>query len=191
MSSKIIFDTDCISSFLWTFSTELLIRLYKGKIVISDIVYEELKKLKSDKVPSYLWENLEKMINNGEIEIYTIAIGEEATIKEYLRLIENNQIGKGEAATIAIAKTVKGYTASNNYKDIRRFIDSGEIENISTIDILCEAYVKKLKTIEELEKIKAEMIKRRRKLPSESMHDILKNRGLLDIQGGVILGKVK
>ena len=181
MSSKIIFDTDCISSFLWTSSTELLIKLYKGRIVIPDIVHEELKKLKSDRVPSYLWENLERMINDGKIAIYTIAIGEEATIQEYLRLIENNQIGKGEAATIAIAKTVKGYTASNNYKDIRRFIDSGEIENISTIDILCEAYVKKLKTIDEVEKIKAEMIKRRRKLPFESMHDILKDGGLLDV----------
>ena len=42
MTDSLYFDTDCISSFLWVREERILTRLYSGKIVIPQQVYNEL-----------------------------------------------------------------------------------------------------------------------------------------------------
>jgi len=42
MTDLILFDTDCLSSFLWVGREYLLIRLYNGRIILSQQVYREI-----------------------------------------------------------------------------------------------------------------------------------------------------
>lgn len=51
-------------------------------------------------------------------------------------------ISSGEAASIALAKSVGGVVASNNLKDISSYIDEYELKHITTGDILIEAMEK-------------------------------------------------
>ena len=46
-TKKVIFDTDCLSSFLWVNEENIILDLFDGLIVIPDDVYEELSKVKS------------------------------------------------------------------------------------------------------------------------------------------------
>ena len=48
-------------------------------------------------------------------------------------------IGKGEAAAIALAKTYNGIIASNNLKDISKYIEKYNLEHVATGDILVAA----------------------------------------------------
>ena len=48
MNSKIVFDTDCLSSFLCTGSEDILLKLYKDRIIIPDMVFKEFEKLKME-----------------------------------------------------------------------------------------------------------------------------------------------
>ncbi|MDD3350321.1 MAG: hypothetical protein PHC40_05710 [Eubacteriales bacterium] len=56
-------------------------------------------------------------------------------------------IGPGEAASIALAKSVGGVVASNNLKDISSYIDEYELKHITTGDILIEAMEKESITV--------------------------------------------
>ena len=44
-TKKVIFDTDCLSSFLWVSKEDIFLELFKGLIVIPDEVYEVLSKV--------------------------------------------------------------------------------------------------------------------------------------------------
>ncbi|MTI60310.1 MAG: hypothetical protein FH762_10120 [Firmicutes bacterium] len=68
------------------------------------------------------------------------------------------------------------YTACNNLRDIRPFIDNGEINNIVTLDILYEYYISENKSIADIEKIITDMRYRKRRLPGISFEDYVKNR---------------
>lgn len=62
-------------------------------------------------------------------------------------------------------------TASNNLKDIVSFIATNQIDNITTMDVMCLAYEKRLKTFQELEAMKGQMLARKRKLPDLTVED--------------------
>ncbi len=83
-------------------------------------------------------------------------------------------IGKGEAAAIALAKTYNGIIASNNLKDISKYIEKYELEHITTggilVDALNEGYID-----EHIgNKIWTNMISKRRMLPTTSFSEYLK-----------------
>lgn len=42
MTKQLFFDTDCLSSFLWVHREDILLRLYPGKIVLPQQVFNEL-----------------------------------------------------------------------------------------------------------------------------------------------------
>ncbi len=180
MNSKIVFDTDCLSSFLCTGSEDILLKLYKDRIIIPDMVFKEFEKLKMSSRMKFVWLKLNKYLNSNEFELYEIKLNT-TTYQEFVRLTTHPyQIGEGEAATIAIVTTVNGYTASNNFKDIQQFIETGYIDNKTTIDILCEAYVYNIKTLQELENLRVDMKNNwRRKLPNLSLEEELKERGII------------
>ena len=65
-TKKVIFDTDCLSSFLWVNEENIILDLFDGLIVIPDDVYEELSKVKS------LKEKIDKLIKNNKITTKSI-----------------------------------------------------------------------------------------------------------------------
>jgi len=184
--SKIIFDTDCLSSFLWTDSISILKELYNGKLKIPRAVYEEIKKMKKYKAYSFVYDRLEEEVKNGNIEILEIRVGSiecgyyEKIKKDYAAANSGKAIGEGEAEMLALAISNKFHctlnTASNNLRDVADITRKEKIINITTVDILCEAAEKGLKTLDELNMLITEMRSRKRRLPSGNIEDFLKLR---------------
>ena len=86
-------------------------------------------------------------------------------------------IGKGEASVIALAKCNNGIVASNNLKDISRYIKEYDLELLTTGDILVAAYKKDL--IDEIEgnEIWKKMTERRSHIGASSFTEFLKREG--------------
>ncbi len=169
---KIYFDTDCLSSFFWADQECLLHKMFSCCMVIPEEVYSELL---NPCVP-YLNGKINRCVSRKEIEVMEIITGtEEFELFDRLALCpeEKKRIGKGEAAAISLAKTYKGILASNNLKDIKKFIEEFNLENLTTGDILHNAL--KLSYITEIEgnQIWDKMLSKRRRLPCTSFSDFL------------------
>ena len=162
---RIYFDTDCISSFLWTDTTYILANLYGNKIVVPTLVLEELKKVE------HLYKKLDKMINVGVVKTQSFSFNsEEFEIYTLLKVGDkvHPKIGNGEASVISLAKCNEATMASNNLKDISYYIKYYQLNNLTTADILNEALQKGIIDDEEVEEIWQKMRKRRQKMPENT-----------------------
>ena len=83
-------------------------------------------------------------------------------------------IGKGEAAAIVMTKSSDGVLASNNLRDIQKYVDKYHLKHITTGDILVEALKKGIITETEGNAIWTNMIAKRRMLPTPTFTDFLK-----------------
>lgn len=171
---SIFFDTDCISAFLWVKNESLLETMYSGKIVIPKEVYDELNK------PSilHLKHRIDQLISRGSAKIMTMYIMTEeydlyrnlTTISEY----NHKVIGKGEAASISLAKKYNGILGSNNLRDIKYYVDKFSLKHITTGDILVKAYEDNLITEDQGNIIWSEMLSKRRRIGADSFTEFLK-----------------
>lgn len=73
-------------------------------------------------------------------------------------------IGKGEAASIALAKQYDGIVASNNLKDISLYIAQMDLKHLTTGDILLAALERGYITEAQGNTIWTKMLSKRRKL---------------------------
>ena len=73
LTSRVFIDTDCISAFLWVGTEYLLEKLYSGKIVIPQEVYDEIN------IPTipHLKSRIDQLVAKGSAEIVSIDIGTE------------------------------------------------------------------------------------------------------------------
>lgn len=173
LTKKIFFDTDCLSSFYWADQEVLLCQMFSDRMVIPKEVYVELS---SPAVP-LLNKKLIQCVNMLKIEVKEILTGtQEFDLFFQLALApeDNKGIGKGEAAAISLAKVYDGVIASNNLKDIAKYINKFGLEHLTTADILQEAL--ELSFISEYEgnEIWEKMLSKKRKLPFPSFSDFLK-----------------
>ena len=173
MTEKFFFDTDCLSAFLWVREESILARLYAGRIILPTQVYNELLR-----VP-HLLARVDRLKNNGDLSIESMEVGSEE-YNDYLKMITAPEkgmriIGRGEAAGIAMAKQRNGTLASNNLRDVRPYVEKYEISHITTGDILIEALNAGMITEAEGNTIWAEMIRKRRMLPTTTFSEYLAN----------------
>lgn len=177
MIEQLIFDTDCISAFLWVGRENLLLKLYAGRIVLPKQVFEELS---HPSIP-HIKNKIEELNANGDICIQEILTNtEEYELYHELSIspaVGKMAIGKGEAAAIALAKVHGGIIASNNLKDIKPYVDKYGLIHVTTADILAQSLDQCF--IDETigNTIWANMIKRRRLLPAATFSDYLKTSG--------------
>lgn len=139
MIENLFFDTDCLSSFLWVGREDIILKQYKGRIVIPQFVYEEFcrpavgfLKLKLDHML------LAKLIMKKEI----ISGTDEAKLfLEMTKRPKNGRpiIGKGEASALVLAKSAKGIIASNNLRDVKLYTELFDLKLLTTADILVKA----------------------------------------------------
>ncbi|NSW84660.1 MAG: hypothetical protein HPY90_15850 [Syntrophothermus sp.] len=163
------FDNDCIASFLWTKTTDLLIALFPSQIVVPRVVYTEMSYL--SRFPRYAWvfEQLQQLEATGTLQVRDIpAAGPGA--REFWKLTsgegyKNKQLGKGEAAALVLVRYYGRTVASNNLKDVAPYCREHGLDLISTDDILCLACQRKLISVAEAEGVWDEMKRRQRKLP--------------------------
>lgn len=139
LTSRVFIDTDCISAFLWVGTEHLLEKLYSGKIVIPQEVYDEIN------IPTipHLKSRIDQLVAKGSAEIVSIDIGTEE-YELYRNLTRNHDsnkvIGKGEAASISLAKKHNGILGSNNLRDVQPYVEEFSLEHMTTGDILVEAF---------------------------------------------------
>ncbi|MDR2944856.1 MAG: hypothetical protein LBU81_07255 [Methanosarcinales archaeon] len=135
--TDIYFDTDCLSSFLWIRKQKLLVSHFRN-IKISDEVYSELC---NPTVP-HLKKRTDQLLKSNNLKRETLMVGTPEW-QLYLEMTRGKdmKIGKGEAATIALAKCSNGITASNNLKDICYYIKKYQLINKTTACILRDMYI--------------------------------------------------
>jgi len=174
MTKIIFFDTDCISSFLWTKTEKLLVHCFGNHMIIPRQVYDEISKV------SHLKSQIDNMVNDGILLVEDITVGSEEN-KIYIDLTDVTKssvlplIGKGEAAAIVLSKKYKGVLASNNLKDVKYYVDLYNIDHITTADIIHQVVSDGVLTITEADTIWGQMIIKKRKLPFNSYSSYLKN----------------
>ena len=173
MTEKYFFDTDCLSAFLWVREESILARLYAGRIILPTQVYNELKR-----VP-HLLARVDTLKNNGDLSVESMEAGS-VEYNDYLQMTSSPEaglriIGRGEAAGIAMAKQRHGTLASNNLRDIRPYVEKYKISHITTGDILIEAMDAGIITEAEGNTIWADMIRKRRMLPTTTFSEYLAN----------------
>lgn len=174
MTDSLFFDTDCLSAFLWVRNESLLPQLYPGKIIIPRPVYTELCRPNI----SHLKDRVDMLLVQNLVTIQNLDIDSEE-YGTYYQLTEapakgHKVIGKGEAASISLAKKYGGIVASNNLRDIQTYISEFGLKHTTTGDILVDAYNKGLITENEGNAIWANMLAKRRRLGAASFTEYLK-----------------
>lgn len=170
MTDLVVFDTDCLSSFLCVSEEGLLRQLYKGRMAIPEQVEVEFRK------KSKLHDKLMKLVNSGEVIVLSIEPGtaEFDLYKEYTEEITayHAAMGWGESAATALAQVNSGTLASNNLRDIRRLVDHLALPHLTTADILVTICHEGIKNQGQLEVIWRDMRKECR-MPAETFGEYL------------------
>ncbi len=173
MTSKLFFDTDCISSFLWVKEENILLKLYPGRIVLPQQVFDELS---NPSIP-HVKRKVNHLISNGDITTQRIYTDTEEFNLYYQLVIAPAEgetiIGKGEAAAISLAKTYEGIIASNNLKDISKYVRKYDLEHVTTGDILVAALNEGYIDETTGNHIWSNMLAKKRRLPEDSFTDYL------------------
>lgn len=169
------FDTDCLSAFLWVKDESLLPQLYPGRVVIPKQVYDEL-----GRVP-HLQARIDKLLKRGDVSVMEIQAGTDGhqLYAEFTRSPRPGHmiIGRGEAASLALAKSNNGIVASNNLKDISQYLKEYQLAHKTTGDILMEALDGGLITESDGNTLWANMLNKKRQLGASSFTDYLKSKG--------------
>lgn len=177
LTDSLFFDTDCLSAFLWVKNENLLIKLYPGKVIIPKQVYDEL----SAPGIAHLKSRIDALLTSGQVSIANIEVGTEAYDLYFDLTVSPTSghiiIGKGEAASIALAKTNDGIVASNNLRDISSYINEFGLKHMTTGDIMIEALDKGYITKAQGNALWASMLNKRRKLGAKTFSDYLKSKG--------------
>ena len=175
MKLPIVFDTDCISSFLWVKRLDIVKDLFPNQIVIPQTVYDELNKIKNPQY-RFLFNDLYTQVLNKNFNLKSIMVSDQE-FKEYCKLISMKnpkRIGRGEAATIVIAKMLDGTVASNNLRDILPYVGKNNIPYICTEHILYYRYEKNFISIKEGSQIWDNMKRIGRILPNCDFKEIVR-----------------
>ena len=117
MKKPLIFDNDCLSSFLWIKRIDIILSLFREEIVIPEIVYIELSKMKKYSKYKYVYDDMEEKVKDCSIIVKEIP-ATSIMAQEYIGLIDMTnpkRIGHGEAAAIVLAKDLNGTLASDLY----------------------------------------------------------------------------
>lgn len=167
MTKIIFFDTDCISSFLWTKTEHLLIHCFGDDMIIPTQVYSEISR-----VP-HLRKQIDDLVNDGYMTVEAIQTGSEenkvyAALTDHTKVNKLPLIGRGEAAAIVLSKKYKGVLASNNLRDVKYYVDLYNLNHVTTADIIHKVVKDGLLTIFQADEIWIQMINKRRKLPFDT-----------------------
>ena len=174
MTDKLFFDTDCISAFLWVKEENILFKLYPNRVVLPKQVFDELS---NPSIP-HIKRKVNELCLKGEVSTKEILINTDE-YKLYHELAFSPRkgekiIGKGEAAAIALAKTYNGIIASNNLKDISKYVEKYGLEQVTTGDKLVDALNKRYIDEETGNQIWSNMIRKQRMLPTATFSEYLK-----------------
>ena len=171
LNKPVFYDTDCLECFLFVDAGHILEELF-SKIIIPEQVYSEIM---AENTPAIVKKNL-KNLKNRFVEIKEISfLSQEYTtynlIKKGLWSKTGKICGSGESAAITLAHLNNGLVASNNLSDVEEYIESLDIELITSSMILSKAVERDIISKESADDLWKGMINKGIKLPKESFSD--------------------
>ena len=139
MDKPVFYDTDCLECFLFVDAGYILEELF-SKIIVPEQVYNELMLIST---PYVVKENFKKL-KKGFVEIREIQLmSQEYSVYNLIKKGFWSQTGKvcgeGESAAMALAHLNRGIVASNNLSDVEEYVESLEIELVTSSMILSKA----------------------------------------------------
>lgn len=171
LNKPVFYDTDCLECFLFVDAGHILEELF-SKIIIPEQIYSEIM---AENTPAIVKKNF-KNLKNRFVEIKEISfLSQEYTtynlIKKGLWSKTGKICGSGESAAITLAHLNNGLVASNNLSDVEEYIESLDIELITSSMILSKAVERDIISKENADDLWKGMINKGIKLPKESFSD--------------------
>lgn len=171
LNKPVFYDTDCLECFLFVDAGHILEELF-SKIIIPEQVYSEIM---AENTPAIVKTNF-KNLKNRFVEIKEISfLSQEYTtynlIKKGLWSKTGKICGSGESAAITLAHLNNGLVASNNLSDVEEYIESLDIELITSSMILSKAVERDIISKENANDLWKGMINKGIKLPKEFFSD--------------------
>lgn len=171
MNNKPVFyDTDCLSSFLVVDRIDLLKKEFSSIIVSAQVNIEFL----NDKTPKCIYERFSNWVDEGFVIVKDIDVDDEVMGYYITFITEDDDGGKGELSSIAFAIVNNGILASNNFRDICKYVKKYNLCHITTATILLDCFKKEYVSSDEVEKIWQDMLKKYVKLPKKSFIEYYK-----------------
>jgi predicted nucleic acid-binding protein len=163
----ILLDADVVIHFYKADRLSVLQTLYSGRLLILDIVLEEL--LRSKTIAPYV----ENFLTYKVIEEFKFPTLNSDVVKEYATLSKTR--GKGESACMAVCRFLHHIIASSNLKDIKPYCEQHIIAYLTTMDIFAIAYTRKMMTLAECDACIQQILAKESKLPYNNLSQYLKN----------------
>jgi len=162
----VILDADFLSSFAWVNRLDILEGLYSKRMIILEEVLGELSR-----VP-HLLSRVKLSICNGHIKSEAM-FADSPEALQLAKFLETGRYGSGEASCMAYLTQHDGVLASNNLSDVKDFCIQNKKRLLTTADVMYQAYEMNLVDLEEADKIWADMLSKRRKLPASSFSEYM------------------
>lgn len=161
-SKKILLDADVIIHFIKGNQTGLLNKIFKNNLFILDVVFSEVFR-------GSLRTTVENLIKFSIIEEIEFNNASTEIKREYFALIKTR--GKGESACMAWCRYNKDILASSNLIDIHHYCTLHEIQYLTTMDFVKEAYNNKLMTESECDEFIYNVKSKGSKLPVSTIKE--------------------
>lgn len=138
MTKQIFYDTDCLSSFLEINDWSILEHLF-DEITIPNAVHEEFTRLPPS---SPIIKNLEILIDTNFVKIEDINPFSNTydiyrDIEKEYEMLNGKFLGEGEAEAMALVVSNDGILASNNFTDIKYFVDKYQMPLMTSAYMIC------------------------------------------------------
>lgn len=158
---------------MWVRKEDIVTNLYTGKIILPQPVYNELS---NPSIP-HIKRRIKELCDNNLVSTQQIEVGsEEYNIYHKLAILPPKgevKIGKGEATAIALVKVYGGTIASNNLKDISKYVEKYNLKHVTTGDILIKALNDGLITEDDGNDIWRKMKSKKRMLPTDTFSEFI------------------
>jgi predicted nucleic acid-binding protein len=164
-SNIVLLDADVIRHFLKGSKILLLPKILSDQLVILDVVKNELCN------SPHLVTPVNNFVLFCKIEVRPFP-SDANIIKEYANL--RKSFGDGESACMAYAKYNSCCIASSNLTEIKYYCTRNNIQYLTTMDILVEAFQKGIMTEGECDLFIAEVKKKGSKLPANYIKEYIK-----------------
>lgn len=142
--------------------------MYKDRIILLDIIKDEFTRI--GKHPPLF----DIILNHAGVEEIIFPTDNEEQFNEFLEL--NSDFGEGESACMAYAKFNDNIIASSNLRDIKNYCIKNKITYITTMDIIEEAFNKKIMDLADCDLFISKVINNKSKLPFDSITKYLQSK---------------
>jgi len=163
-SKIILLDADVIIHFIKGDRLAMLTEIFPNKYGILDFVFNEVFKgnLRTQVENLLLYKRITEVPFDDSMEV----------TKEFASL--KKRYGLGESACMAYCKFHKEVFASSNLADIKPYCEANGIQYITTMDLLAEAFKKRMLSESECDNFIAMVKSKGSKLPVNSIQEFLR-----------------